>query len=185
MPNNIIRISDYSIKAGDTFFFDNNIWMYLLCPIGNFNAKRQKEYSKFLNYIQQRQNHIYINSLVLSEFSNRYLRLDYDITRSDPKNAGQYNDFKKDFVGSNDYKSTVAAIKIQMKNILKICQKCSDEFNSINIDEILSVFTGIGFNDSYYIHFAKTKNLIIVTDDSDFLKSNIPDLGLTILTFKN
>lgn len=184
MANKVFSLNDYSIKSGDIFFFDNNIWMYLLCPIAQYNEKRQKAYSKFLNYILERKNHIYINSLVLSEFSNRYLKLDYDITKRDPNKAGVFNDYKKDFVGSTEYENTVATLKIQIKNILKMCIRCSDEFNSINTDEILNVFTYIGFNDSYYIHFAQRKNLIIVTDDSDFLKNQIPNLGLTILTFK-
>lgn len=184
MPNCIIKIEEYSIKTGDVFFFDNNIWMYLLCPLGNFNEKKQKAYSKFLNYIQQRKNHIYVNALVLSEFSNRYIKLDYDIIRKSPEKAGLFNDYKRDFVGSKEYQSSVASIKIQLRNILKISQRCNDEFNSLNIDNILDVFTGIGFNDSYYAHYAKYKNLIIISDDSDFLKGKIPDLGLTILTYK-
>jgi len=183
MPNNISSVQDYSIKATDQFFFDNNIWMYLLCPLGNFNAARQKEYSKFLNYIQERGNHICLNSLVLSEFSNRYLRLEFDLVKMDPKNAGLFNNYKKDFVGSAEFKKTVTDIKIQMKNILKMCERFSDEFNHINFDEVLNLFSSIGFNDSYYLHFAKRKGLIIVTDDSDFVMNKVPYLGVRILTF--
>lgn len=181
MPNTIELVKNYSIKSGDSFFFDNNIWMFLYCPIGNYKKHQQEKFSKFLEYILHRGNPIYTNSLVLSEFSNRYLKLEYDLLRKDPLNAGSYNDYKKKFVGSPQYLSAIAQIKIHIRNILKIATKCSDEFNSINLDEMLNVFTNIGFNDSYYLHLAKIKNWIIVTDDGDFTNNKIPDYNLKII----
>ena len=45
------------------------------------------------------------------------------------------------------------------------------------------MFQKIGFNDSYYIYLSKKKNWIIVSDDSDFTGPNLPEIGLTILTY--
>jgi hypothetical protein len=183
MPNKNISISDYSVKTSDIFFFDNNIWMYILCPLANFQkGKRQTIYSRFLNNIMGLNAHIYTTSLILSEFSNRYLRLDYDLARKDRANAGKYNDYKRDFVGTPRFCETVIDVKNYLNQIIKICQKSGDEFNSINLNEVLSSFTNIGFNDSYYIQLSSKKNWIIVSDDSDFTSGKIPDNNLTILS---
>jgi hypothetical protein len=184
MANNIIPVQQYRINSSDIFFFDNNIWMYILCPLGNYNFKRQKAYSQFLSYILSHKLHIFTNSLVLSEFSNRYLKLDFDIHRSKPENVGSFKNFKKDYMGSSQCIATITEIKQHLKNILSMCQRCSDEFNSLNLDTVFNLFTSIGFNDSYYINQAVAKKWIIVTDDSDLVKPNIPDKNLTILTYR-
>lgn len=181
MPDNILLdISKYELKSNDVFLFDNNIWMYIFCPLGNFNRdKKQKVYSKFFDYVLSRKLHIFINSLILSEFSNRYLRLDFDLANKDKT---VFNSFKKDYVGSERYIATTSEIKTCLKGIIKISQKTSDDFNSINLDEVFNLFVKIGFNDSYYINQAVLKNWIIVSDDSDFTKNVIPQKGLKILT---
>lgn len=186
MPkNNILSIDDYRPKASDVFFFDNNIWMYLFCPLGNYNYKKQKAYSRFFENLLSRKLPIFINSLVLSEFSNRYLRLDYDLAnQNDGKSATKtYPSFKRNYVGSERYIRIVKELKTSLSQIEKSCEKCSDEFNSINLNEVFTLFQKIGFNDSYYIYLSKKKNWIIVSDDSDFTGPNLPEIGLTILTY--
>ncbi|MBN8699010.1 MAG: hypothetical protein J0L54_05315 [Chitinophagales bacterium] len=182
-PNNILKVGNYNIKAGDTFFFDNNIWMYIYCPLANFQKdKRQAVYSKFYQYALSRKSHIYINTLVLSEFCNRYLRLDFDLCNKTGK-PQYFSSFKKDYVGSHQFIKTVSEIKIHLNNILKFSQRCSDEFNAINMDDVLALFQSIGFNDSYYTYQAKRKNWVVVSDDSDMAANNIPQAGITVLTY--
>lgn len=183
MANKISDINSYSLKSSDIFFFDNNVWMYIFCPLANFNrGRQQKIYSKFFENLLSRNLHIYTNSLILSEFSNRYLRLDFDLARSERSYKGEYDNYKKHFVGSPRFIATVKELKIVLNQITKICQRCSDEFNSINLDEVMDSFEHVGFNDSYYIHLAAKKNWIIVTDDSDFTNKKIPEKNLHILT---
>lgn len=182
MANRIESIKSYSIKSSDVFFFDNNVWMYLLCPIGNYKASKQAEYSKFFSYVVSRKVPIFTNSLVISEFANRYLKLDFALENSKKGNPGRFKDFKKDYLKSAEGKATINFLKNQIGQILKVCEKCSDEFNSINTDDVMQLFVEIGFNDSYYVNQAKKKNWIIVSDDSDFTRNQIPDKNLLILT---
>ena len=97
MATKIIDVRKYNPKSSDVFFFDNNIWMYLFCPLGGFNKNKQKFYSAFLQSVQVANGTIFINSLVLSEFTNRYLRMDFEQWKKETKNYSA--DFKKDFVG--------------------------------------------------------------------------------------
>lgn len=181
MAANIVNIKNYTPKSSDVFFFDNNIWMFLFCPIGDYNQKRQKVYSSFLQSIQTSRGTIFISSLVLSEFTNRYLRMDFELWK---KTTGDYSaDFKKDYVSSSKYSLTVKEIKIQINKIMRFCEKSSDNFNAINLDNVLNHLSVIDFNDSYYIELAKLDNWKLVTDDKDF--TTYTNHSLDVITFVN
>lgn len=181
MAANIINIKSYSPKSSDVFFFDNNIWMHLFCPIGNYNHSRQKMYSSFLQSVQTSRATIFICSLVISEFANSYLRMDFVQWKNTTKNYSA--DFKKDYIGSSQYSTTVDEIKIHINRIMKICEKSSDNFNAIDIKDIFTHLQSIDFNDSYYIELAKLDNWKIVTDDQDFTKYT--NHNLDVITFFN
>ena len=166
MAANIIDIKKYSPKSSDVFFFDNNIWMHLFCPLGNYNKKQQNTYSSFLQITQTPRSTIFISSMVLSEFANRYLRMDFEQWKKSTQNYGA--DFKRDYVGSKQYIETVDEIKIHIKTIMRFCEKASDNFNSINLNDVFTHLQNIDFNDSYYIELAKLGKWKIVTDDKDF-----------------
>jgi Zn-finger protein len=70
-------ISTYIPKATDIFFFDNNVWMFLFCPIANAKKEQQKKYSQFYKEVNSVSACIWINSLVLSEFCNAWLRIEF------------------------------------------------------------------------------------------------------------
>jgi hypothetical protein len=90
-------------------------------------------------------------------------------------------DFKKDFIGKKRYRETLDEIIIQIKNILKVCEKTPDNFNAIDINSVFKHLYDIDFNDSYYIELAKLGNWKIVTDDRDFI--SYKDHNVDIITF--
>lgn len=167
MAGKVQDIKEYSPKSSDIFFFDNNVWMYLFCPLGNYNINKQKNFSSFLQSVTTSRSTIFINSLILSEFTNRYLRIDFDLWKNE--NSNYDAEFKKDYVGTTRYQDTVKEIKRNINQILKFCEKSSDNFNAVDLDKILEHLSHIDFNDSYYLEFANISNLKIVTDDRDFV----------------
>jgi predicted nucleic acid-binding protein len=167
MAAKLINISTYTPVPADCFFFDNNIWMYLFCPLGNYNMRKQSEYSSFLQKVRSSDCEIYANSMVLSEFANSYLRLDFKQWIQDTGNHGA--EFKRDYVGTEQYKSTADEIRIQINRILGICERVNDSFNAIDMSAVFSHFQAIDFNDSYYIELGKIWNWKFVTDDRDFV----------------
>jgi len=179
MAVNALDIRHYSPRSSDVLFFDNNIWMYLFCPLGNFNKPRQTVYSSFLQSIQTAKSTIFINSLVLSEFANRYFRIDFEQWKNNTHNYSA--EYKKEYIGSEKYRETAEEIVIQIKKIIKICCKAPDDFNAIDLDKVLAHLEIIDFNDSYFFELACSKKWKIVTDDQDFLKIN--DSDLDILTY--
>lgn len=168
MAARIIDVKTYTAKGLDVFFFDNNIWMYLFCPLGDYNKSRQKQYSELLKSVKTANSTIFTTSLIMSEYANRYLRLDFARWRD--TNGFPEAKFKEDYVGTKRYLDTVAEVKDSLRKIIALCEKQTDNFNSITIDNILNHFGEVDFNDGYYIELATIKKWKIVTDDQDFIK---------------
>lgn len=163
----VLNVKEYAPKSSDIFLFDNTIWMHIFCPLGDYNLNKQKCYSSFLKSIDSAKSTIFITSLILSEFANRYLRLDFDLWKDEEKVYGA--NFKKDYIGTGRYKDTIVEISSSINNILNLCEKTPDNFNAIDIKRVLSHFSCIDFNDSYYIELASLCKYKVVTDDHDFI----------------
>ena len=171
----IESIRNYTPHSSDNFFFDNNVWMYIFCPIGNHDRRKQQVYSSFLEEIKRRQATIWINSLVLSEFFNAYIRLDYNLWKDETikQCAGGVipkTDYKNDYRKTIRYKEHVIAVNSAIESIMSLCEKSSDNFNSLEATTLLSSIKDLDFNDAYYILWSKSLSfpLRIVTDDRDF-----------------
>jgi predicted nucleic acid-binding protein len=110
--------------------------------------------------------------MVISEFSNVLLRKSFKQWSGISQNVGK--DFKKDYVGTSDYKSNVETILILIKKILSLPNvvKAPDNLNAIDINNIEQNFQIADFNDSYFIELARLSNYKIVTNDRDFQKMN-------------
>ena len=166
-------IRNYSPKSMDNFFFDNNVWIYLFCPIGNHDKNKQRVYSSFLQAVKQVNATIWINSMVVSEFANVCIRLDYNLWKDEEVKRGNYHanlDYKSEYRTTERYSSTVQSVSAAIKQILSMCEKCTDNFNALNLQSVLSTFGRIDFNDSYYWELCNLSSFKLVTDDADFLR---------------
>ena len=162
---NKININTYLPKASDNFFFDNNIWMYLYCPLGSYNSKIVQDYSNFFEKILNVGAKLYVSSLVLSEFYNSYSRLEFNIWKV---GKGE-KDYKKDFKPTDKFKETSKLINMSIESrILGVAKRINDEFINMSIEDISLRCENLDFNDSYYVELAKKYNCKIVTNDRDF-----------------
>ena len=165
-----IDLKSFSPKYNQMFFFDNNIWMFLFAPIGNYEKSKQSIISNFLRLLKSTNCDIILNSLVLSEFSNANLRLDFNLWKNETKNYSA--DYKKDYLKSLRYENTHKVIESCINQILKLSERFSDNFNSINIENVLNNFKSVDFNDAYYLELCTQNNWFFVSDDIDFQKIN-------------
>lgn len=85
--------------------------------------------------------------LILSEFSNAYLRLAFEQWRKVPINVS--GKFKNDYFNTEDSSNNRLAIISAINNMLAISsiQKFPDNFNNINLSNILNNYKTIDFND--------------------------------------
>ena len=162
--NNILT---YKPQKGERFLIDTNIWLYLFCPLGDYKPYQIKPYEIFFNDSIKNGSLFYISSIIVSEFINRYFRLEFNILSATKSSV--YSDFKKDSRGSKEFLSTASAIKITLiKNILRISKPIDDKFSSINISNIIDQIENIDFNDEYILQLSSISDLKIVTNDFDF-----------------
>ena len=168
----LTNIKDLKIGFNDQFFFDTNIWILLFATVADYQINDQKAYSKLLENLITNDKPIYITSMVVSEFSNVLLRRDYNHWLK--TNKVLENDFKKNYVGTRFYKDSALKIANTISKILslKIVTKTPDNFNSVNIDNILKNFQSIDFNDAFINEFVIEKKLKLVTNNKDFQKIN-------------
>jgi len=163
----IYNVEEYIPTKEDLFFFDNNIWIFLFCPLGEHQYYRQKIYSSFLKKILDVGALVFINDLVLSEFSNTYFRLDFNYWKKEQK--GNYT-YKKDYVGTPRYQKIASDIHYAIDDILDVATHSNLSINELGLDDVLSNIEYIDFNDSFYLEQAKKGHWKIVTDDKDFQK---------------
>ncbi len=165
---NKIDVTKYTPKVADRFLFDNNIWMYLYCPIGGYNDHVSEKYSDFFGKILDVGAKIYVPSIILSEFYNSYVRLDFNIWRNKEE-----KDFKRDYRPLDRFKeiSEVVINSIESR-ILGIAEKINDSFDEINLDQLTKNIGSLDFNDSLLVELATKNKLKLVTHDKDFLDAN-------------
>ncbi len=175
----IYDINNYQPKASEVFFFDANVWMFLFGPIGDFKKQKQKSYSTFFDAIVTSNATIWINSLVLSEFCNAWLRIEFEEWKKKPENTSKKN-YKRDFVPSLAYKNIIVEIKTILPVLLKKAERANDNFQNINLDSVYAELENCDFNDSYYLELAHQNNWKIVSDDADLFKNN--KLNIEIIT---
>lgn len=169
--SNKVSILSYTPSSEDKFFVDNNIWMYLFCPLGNYRQETVDAYNNFFLKLLQSKCTIYTSTLILSEFFNTYSRVDFSIKRSEQPSI--YRDYKKDFRNTDYFNSLSKEICDIIKNkILKYSVRLDDNFSTINIHHVLTEDSNFDFNDKYFAKICEDNNIKILTNDKDFLNLN-------------
>ncbi len=161
--NKKCHITDYEFKLTDKFFFDTNIWFYLIGPTENPD-KNAHIYMSALEKMQQSECKIYIDVIVLSEFINRYAK--YLALKEFNIDVHQYEKFRE----NKQFKVVSSAVNNACKKILAIAERISSDFESVVLNEILSLYSDnkADFNDQILENICITNNLKLVTHDIDF-----------------
>ena len=153
--------------------------MFLFSPISGVNNMQQRAYGNLLRSIQSAKAAIFINSLVVSEYINRSLKLNYSLWRDrEFKSGNRFVDYKRNYRSTEDFDNAQKEAYDEMSDILSIAHRKPDDFNALKLDEVMNA-KGMDFNDAYYANFCKLNRLILVTDDRDLQNS---PLDITILT---
>lgn len=164
----IIDVSRYSPIPSDKFIFDANIWISIYCPIADHNKVSAAKYSDFYKKLLVGKNPIFISSHIISEFINRYLRIDFDLIRLEDASIKEY---KRDYRAATYYTATMAQISADVQNkILKTTKKLHGSLTLDQISQIMNQLPAPDFNDAVLIEKVrdKDKDIKIVTDDGDF-----------------
>lgn len=173
-----IKISDVKVSPTDSFFFDTNVWMFLFAPLANAKPYKQKQYSCLLRDIRTRNACVWISSLVISEYVNAVLRLEFKQWMR--KNHFINADFKHDFRPTIEYKNALSDIKLQVSDILSVATRRPDDFHNTDIDSLINVMGDqLDFADALIVKSCFQAGLKLVTDDKDITESV---LSISVIT---
>jgi len=159
--------SMYKIDKDEKIFIDTNILIFLFSPSFVSSKEYQVDkYSKILDILITNHNELYINSLVVSEYINRCLRIDFEKSFQDDKRT---KDFKNDYRSSEQYNTTLRIIKKQLKKFLKLnVKQVNDGFDSVDILAELDMLDKLDFNDLMIVKAIELYGLKLLSDDGDF-----------------
>lgn len=176
----IEHISSYSVKSGDLFFFDNNVWMLLFSSaISGSRRREQQIYNSLYGDIKCAGATIFTNALVASEYVNTNLRMGFKRWQRIPENYGK-TDYKLDFRPTQAFRNCRDVAYAELEQILKASFRKPDDFNAIEPAQLLGALgENMDFNDAYFVSYCALNNLILVTDDRDMFDT---PLDVRILT---
>lgn len=176
------NVKSFIVHSDDEFFFDTNVWIFLFAPIANYKRAKQKAYANLLKDIQTVRATININSMVISEYINTCLRLNFKDWEYSTKFIPQYPytraDFKRDYRGTEHCKNALETIKFYVEDILSFTVKRPDDFNAIDISSLVEN-TASDFNDSYHVEFCKLHKFKLVSDDKDIVDTKTDIVVIT------
>ena len=171
MVSKAMLVENYTFTSKDKLFLDANIWLYLHGPQQPRAANYVTTYSDAYKRMLNAQCQIYIDVLIVSEFVNRYARLEHKFAKS-----GQ--NFKA-FRNSPDFKMHAQSIADDVRRILEHCSRIESGFDKMSMDALLDDYAAgsSDFNDQVIAALCKRKELTLVTHDGDFKAP-----GISVLT---
>lgn len=173
MNNKAYDLSSYSFQQGEKILLDTNIWLYLFPAPTNSSNNYAKKYSKAFSNLLSAKAQPVLDSMILSEYLNRYIRIEW---------AGNYKlkyPIFKDFRKSYDFFHVGKSAEIFANKILSFCEIHSISANELDLKKALAGFSlgKVDFNDAILVEICKKRDLKLMTNDGDFL-----DGGIEVLT---
>lgn len=171
----IRKKSDFDEK--DCFFLDTNVWLYIYYGIYSEQDRYFKKwYTDAFEKMLLCNCKIFVDFLVLSEFVNRFARLEYDRKMPPIKREPNRNNYKI-FRKSGDGQNTAREIVININKILNKSELCDLDYNCIKpkLSAQLKEYEKFDsdFNDLIYVELCKEKKFTFVTHDGDFNNHDI------------
>ena len=163
------RCCDIASCSSSKIFFDTNIVLSLFTPLTV--RQNANEYSKFFGECLKQNKTLYIDTHVLSEFINAYMRFEYKkYLKKNNIDATMYSfkDYRSCQEGIDAMKNAEAVVKNRLLKKFTIAGK---EFSATDIASFS--FAGTDFNDLVIAEICKEHNLALTTNDSDFLLADI------------
>jgi len=177
MRNKAFDLGQWSFSSNDRILPDANFWINVFGPsavVGQRN-RRAPAYSRAFGQMLQNNVEILLDVLVLSEFVNTLVRLEFNANHT--KTYGPRG-FKR-FRNSSDFPPVARMIARECRKIIQRSQRTDHPFSQWDIEDTLLTFEqgGEDFNDQLITLITSERNCILLTDDGD-----MTDGGIDVLT---
>lgn len=169
-----LRITPTNIAAvqGRPLFFDANVLLYLF---GSTSSTWANTYSSVFSQCLKMGNDLCVDVTVLSEFINRFLRIEYEnYLRTNGLNGQQikFKDFRSQSEGVQASQDVETIVKGRILNKFALVGKLFDvaDINAISL-------VNCDFNDELIVKTCQQHQCVLVTNDADFSGANIDILS--------
>lgn len=161
--------ASYRFQAGESILIDANVWLYLQPPAARPTSQWAAAYSSVFCRLLQAKAQPVVDALILSEYLNRYIRIEHDASWKT-----RYPKFK-DFRQSPDAANILQAVVAEIGQILKTSKACDTPLASINLPAVLgAVQNGTAdFNDGLLIESCRLNGWKLLTNDGDMTMGGI------------
>ena len=169
MRNRAHDLTTYAFSSGEALLLDANVWLYLFpapsSPLPGFARK----YSGAFKSMLTAKAYLALDVLVLSEYLNRYCRIEWSALHKVAHPA-----FKA-FRQSADFMPVGKGAAIFAHNILKYCSRHDHLFATADVAQALTDFElgAHDFNDGLLAESCRHHGWKLVTDDRDFTNGGI------------
>jgi len=170
-----LRITPANIAAvkGRPLFFDANVLLYLFGSTPSNWATNT--YAAIFGQCLKMGNDLCVDVFVLSEFINRFLRIEYEnYLRTNGLNGQQikFKDFRSQSEGVQASQDVEIIVKGRILNKFALVGKL---FNTADINAIS--LANCDFNDELIVKTCQEHQCVLVTNDADFSGANIDILS--------
>jgi predicted nucleic acid-binding protein len=152
----------------DKILIDTNVLLYVYCPLTSQRYDRYiAHYTDTIQNIVDAKSTVYVNSLIISEFVNRWLRIDFQ--------KSGFSNFKQDYRSSERCKNVLKTILRELKKFYQQCnvKSISDKFNLIDFQSEYMKYPESDFNDLIIAQNAIQYDCKILTQDNDFSQYSV------------
>lgn len=149
-------------------FFDANILIYLYWST---SSEWENKYAKVYDDLDDPNNDFVIDFLVISEFINRAMRLNYDIYLDENGFNSKEIPFK-DYRNSTDGQETLSDIYELVNELLEHFIVIEKSYSKTDI-ESMTIVDDLDFIDKAIVKICELNNYILITNDGDYKYSNI------------
>jgi predicted nucleic acid-binding protein len=159
----------YNFQGGEQILIDANVWLYLAPPAAQPTPYNAKTYTKVYANLLQANAVPLVDTVVLSEYCNRYLRLEYGAI-----NKSTYPTFKL-FRQSPAGQIILQAAVAEMHNILRISNIRDTALVNIDLPGVLQAVQNgsLDFNDGVLLENCRLHGWKLLTNDSDMMLGGI------------
>ncbi|MBK6961591.1 MAG: hypothetical protein IPH23_10635 [Gammaproteobacteria bacterium] len=159
----------YDFPAGEHILIDANVWLYLQPPAAQPAPGRAVAYSQVFSRLLQARAQPVVDALILSEYLNRYIRLEYDVSWK-----AAYPRFK-DFRQSTDSAIVLQAAVAEVNAILRTTTPHDTPLANMDLPAVLgAVQSGtVDFNDGLLLQTCRLNGWKLLTHDGDMTMGGI------------
>lgn len=179
------------------YFFDTNVWLEILNPFPNDNSL--KPYLSLWRRLSDAGlPFVVVNSLLVSELFNTFLRTRFNRWRKLPAVAdqlladglrmrGEVIDYKRHYRPTKEHQDLVTLLRDEFSayEYLMDYPEPDHDLDRVLLPRMLVNYkSDTDFNDRYYTEFCKERQIVLVTHDSDFFIGGLEVVTANVNTLK-